>query len=81
MRHGFMATPIAMMVLRIMTLAACEMVATVGVGFVHGDHVLLDFACFLMAKMAVMDVVDMAVVLNCSVTTSWTVRMRMLRSF
>jgi hypothetical protein len=74
-----MAATRAVVVIRTVAQLALEFVATLGIGFRHSNHMIFDPTALLMAQVTVVNIVDVSVVLNRYVTTSRTVRMRMLR--
>lgn len=72
MGHGLMAAIGAMLVGRFVTAALVRRGATLGVVSIYGQGVLFDLAIFLMVEVAIMQVIDMALVNDGGVSAGGT---------
>jgi hypothetical protein len=76
MRHGFMAAIRPVPVCRIMAAGAQFRIAAVRIAIVHRDDMLLDAAMLGMLEVAVIEVIDVAVMLDGEMAASGAVNVR-----
>ncbi|WP_290783870.1 hypothetical protein [Halomonas sp.] len=67
-----MATPGAVDMVGVMALTLMLRGAAVRIGITDADHVFVDMVLVRVMKMAVMQIVDVAIVLDGGVTAAWT---------
>lgn len=77
--YRLMATTRAMLVLRVMRRRLGQVIAPIWVRITDGYDMLLHLVTFLMAEMAIVQEIDVAIVFNCRMTATRTVRMSVLR--
>jgi hypothetical protein len=77
-RHRLVTAVWTMLVAFWMTSAIMVRRAAIGIGRTHGDDVFVEVVLVRMMKMAVVEIVDVAIVRYRRVTAAWTVLVRMI---
>ncbi len=67
----------AMPVRRIMSAATVVRRTAIGICCSYFDHVFIDATVVQMLEMAMVEIIDVPLMLNCSMTTAWPVNVRM----